>query len=187
MPDTYPETYTKVAIFLHWLIGLLIIFMLGFGLLLDDIPNDYKFQAYQLHKSIGLTILALSFIRLFWRLTHRAPPLPVHMKPWEKFAAHASHYILYALMICIPLTGWALVSSSPMNFPTMWFGLFQWPHLPLEHTKELSDGFAETHQILAYLTIVLLCGHVGAALKHHFIDKDEVLIHMVPFLKKQEK
>ena len=182
-----PQTYTKVAILLHWLIGLAIIFMLGFGLLLDDIPNEYKFKAYQLHKSIGLTILVLSFVRLFWRMTHAVPPLPDHMKTWEKLAAKLSHYLFYVLMIGIPLTGWALVSSSPMNFPTLWFGLFQWPHLPLDHTKELSDGFAETHELLAYLTIVLLGMHIAAALKHHFIDKDNVLIHMVPFLKQQEK
>lgn len=183
MPNEKPETYTKVAIALHWMIGLAIIFMLGLGLLLEDIPDNYKFQAYQFHKSLGLTILALSVFRLIWRLTHRPPPLPPEMKPWEVFAAKLSHYAFYVLMIGIPLTGWALVSASPLNFPIMWFGVFEWPHLPFTPNKDVSGSFGEIHEVLAYLTIILLCLHIGAALKHHFIDKDNVLTHMLPFLK----
>ena len=183
MPDTIPDRYTKVAIALHWIIGLAIIFMLGLGLLLDEIPDNYKFAAYQFHKSLGLTILALSFVRLFWRLTHRAPPLPAGMKTWEIWAAKLTHYAFYVLMIGIPLTGWALVSASPLNFPIMWFGVFEWPHLPLTPNKELSDTFSQAHEILAYLTIILLGMHIGAALKHYFINKDNVLTHMLPFLK----
>jgi cytochrome b561 len=183
MANETTEKYTKVAIALHWIIGLAIIFMLGLGLLLDDIPDDYKFQAYQFHKSLGLTILALSFVRLFWRLTHRSPALPAGMKTWEIWASKLTHYAFYIMMIGIPLTGWALVSASPLNFPIMWFGVFEWPHLPFTPNKELSDNFSEMHELLAYLTIVLLGLHIGAALKHHFISKDNVLTHMLPFLK----
>lgn len=180
------ENYTKVAIILHWIIGLAIIFMLAMGLLLDSIPDDYKFQAYQFHKSLGLTILVLSFVRLFWRLTHRAPALPDGMKLWEIWAAKLTHIGFYFLMIAIPLSGWALVSAAPApyNFPVMWFGLFEWPHLPLPVDKELSHDFGEAHEVLAYLTIVLLGMHIGAALKHHFINKDNVLTRMIPCLKK---
>lgn len=183
MPNTMPDRYTKVAIALHWIIGLSIIFMLGLGLLLNEIPDNYKFQAYQFHKSLGLAILALSVVRLGWRLTHRAPALPPEMKPWEIWAAKLTHYAFYILMIGIPLTGWALVSSSPLNFPIQWFGLFEWPHLPFTPDKDLSNNFSEAHEVLAYLTIVLLGMHIGAALKHHFINKDNVLTHMLPFLK----
>ncbi|MBL8641798.1 MAG: cytochrome b [Alphaproteobacteria bacterium] len=179
------ENYTKIAIILHWLIGLAIIAMIAMGLILEDIPDDYKFMAYQLHKSIGLTILGLSFFRLFWRLTHRPPALPVNMKPWEIWAAKLTHIGFYVLMIGIPLSGWALVSAAPppYNFPIMWFGLFEWPHLPVTVDKELSHDFAEVHETLAYLTIILLGLHVGAALKHHFINKDNVLARMLPFLR----
>ncbi|HAJ90810.1 MAG TPA: cytochrome B [Rhodospirillaceae bacterium] len=178
-----PEKYTKVAIALHWIIGLAIILMLAMGLMLDSLPDDYKFQAYQLHKSLGLTILVLSFVRLFWRLTHRSPALPAGMKPWEIWAAKLTHYAFYIVMIGIPLTGWALVSASPMQFPIMWFGIFEWPHLPFTPDKDISHNFGEMHEVLAYLTIILLGMHIGAALKHHFVNKDTVLTRMLPFLK----
>jgi cytochrome b561 len=180
------ENYTKVAILLHWLIGLAIIAMLVMGLLLEDIPSDYQFMAYQLHKSIGLSILALSFFRLFWRLTHRAPALPAGMKTWEIWASKITHIGFYVLMIGIPLSGWALVSAAPApyNFPIQWFGLFEWPHLPFAPDKDVSENFAEIHETLAWITIGLLALHIGAALKHHFIVKDDVLTRMIPCLKK---
>lgn len=187
------ENYTKVAIFLHWLIGLSIIGMLVMGLLLEDIPDDYKFMAYQLHKSFGLSILVLSFVRLFWRLGHKAPPLPAHMSKLEVIAAQLTHTALYIMMIGLPLSGWALVSSAPppYDFPTRWFGLFEWPHLPvlseIENKKEVSHSFGEVHETLAWITITLLGLHIGGALKHHFVDKDNVLTRMLPCLKKCEK
>jgi cytochrome b561 len=186
------ENYTKVAIMLHWLIGIAIIGMLGMGFLLEDIPNDYKFMAYQLHKSFGLSILVLSLFRLVWRLMHKAPPLPAHMKSWEVIVAKLTHVALYILMIGLPLSGWALVSSAPepYNFPIHWFGLFDWPYLPvlseIENKKEVSHSFAELHETLAAIMIVLLAMHVGAALKHHFINKDDVLTRMIPCLKKKD-
>lgn len=186
MPDTDTKNYTKIAILLHWLIGLSIIVMLGMGLLLESLPTDYQFAAYQLHKSTGLTILVLSFLRLFWRLTHRTPALPEGMKLWEIWAAKLTHIAFYILMIGIPLSGWAMVSASPppYNFPIMWFGLFEWPHLPFTPDPTTAGNFAETHEILAWATIILLGMHVGAALKHHFINKDDVLTRMIPCLKK---
>lgn len=183
------ENYTKVAIAFHWMIGLAIIAMLGMGLILEDIPSDYQYIAYQLHKSIGLTILLLSFLRLFWRLTHRAPALPAGMKTWEILASKITHVAFYVLMIGIPLSGWALVSSAPApyDFPIQWFGLFEWPSLPLERSKEVSHDFSELHEMLAFLTIGLLALHIGAALKHHFMNRDNVLVRMLPCLKKCEK
>ncbi len=194
------ENYTKVAIILHWLIGVSIIGMLVMGLLLEDIPNDYKFMAYQLHKSFGLSILVLSVLRLVWRLTHKTPSLPAGMNKFEIMAAQLTHAALYILMIGIPLSGWALVSSAPppYNFPIHWFGLFDWPYLPvlpeIENKKfvplsvsEVSESFAELHETLAWGMIFLLGAHVGAALKHHFINKDDVLSRMIPCLKKEKK
>ncbi len=183
-----PENYTKVAIALHWIIGVAIIIMLVMGMVMEDVPDDYKFLAYQTHKSVGLTILLLSFVRLFWRLSHRAPPLPATMAGWEITVSKITHVAFYVLMIGLPLSGWALVSASPRNIPTMWFGLFEWPKLPVladvVDKEAVSDGFGEVHEVLANITIALLALHVGAALKHHFIAKDDILARMIPFLKR---
>jgi cytochrome b561 len=187
------DTYTRVAIFLHWLIGLSIIGMLVMGLLLEDMPDDYKFAAYQLHKSFGLSILVLSFVRLFWRLSHKAPALPAGMNKFEILAAQLTHVAFYILMIALPMSGWAMVSAAPppYNFPIKWFGLFQWPFLPVlpevDNKEQVAGAFAQFHATLAWITITLLVLHVGAALKHHFINKDNVLIRMIPCLKKCEK
>ena len=187
------ENYTKVAIILHWLIGVSIIGMLVMGLLLENIPNDYKFMAYQLHKSFGLSILVLSVLRLLWRLTHKAPAFPDYMSKFERLAAKLTHVAFYILMIGLPLSGWALVSSAPppYNFPIHWFGLFDWPYLPvlseIENKESVSHAFGEVHEILANVTIFLLALHVGGALKHHFVNKDDVLARMIPYLKRDKK
>ncbi len=180
------DHYTRVAILLHWLIGLSIIALLALGLIMEDLPKTYRIEAFMIHKSLGLTVLVLSVVRLFWRLTHKVPDLPETMKKWEKFTAHAVHAALYFLMIALPFTGWALVSSSPRGFPTIWFGLFEWPHLPvlseIVNKKEVSDSFGEVHETLAWIAIFLIAAHIGAALKHHFINRDNVLTRMLPFL-----
>jgi cytochrome b561 len=186
MNDVIPkDTYTSVAITLHWLIGIAIILMLGFGFFMEDMPSDMKPLIYQTHKSIGLTILVLSFVRLFWRLSHKVPSLPQGMKKWEIIASKITHTGFYILMIGIPLSGWALVSSAPApyDYPVQWFGLFEFPSLPLTRAPQTAGTFSEIHEILAYLTLALLALHIGAALKHHFINKDTVLTRMIPCLK----
>lgn len=189
MMPTTSERYTSVAIALHWLIGLCIICLLIMGLVMseDDIlPREQRFFLYQLHKSLGLSVLVLSIVRLGWRLAHQAPPLPSRMPAWEKLAAKATHVLFYLLMIGLPITGWLIVSVSPRGIPTMWFGLFEWPHLPVgapENKEELEEVFEECHEILANGTIALLALHVAAALKHHFVDRDDVLSRMLPVVK----
>lgn len=180
------ENYTKTAIALHWIIGVAIIIMLVMGLVMEDVPDTMKPFVYMMHKSVGLTILVLSFVRLGWRLMHTAPALPSTMKSWEVAVSKITHGAFYLLMIGIPLSGWALVSSAPApyDYPVMWFNLFQWPTLPFERAKETVESFAEIHEVLANLTIALLLLHVGGALKHHFVEKDNVLARMLPFLKK---
>lgn len=184
------NTYTKVAIILHWLIGLSIIALIAVGLVMgedDLLPMNMRFAAFQLHKSLGLTVLVLSFARLLWRMTHKAPPLPNTMKPFEKWAAHIVHVLFYILMFALPLTGWVIVSTSPRNIPTIWFGLFQWPHLPIftdaPNRGDISEGFGEVHENLAWIAITLIILHVGAALKHHFFDKDDIATRMIPWIK----
>lgn len=146
---------------------------------------------FQLHKSLGLTILALSLLRLIWRLTHRPPALPTAMPAWEQAAARAAHAMFYGLMIGLPFTGWLMVSAQwdggkPLNVPTLWFRLFEVPHLfGLDQaTNEIrahwAEGAEEFHEWMAKITAALLVLHVGAALKHHFINRDSVLAGMSP-------
>ena len=185
------DHYTKTAITLHWVIALMIIGQLATGIIMGYklVDKSILFPMYQFHKSLGLTVLVLSVIRLLWRLTHKAPPLPGHMPLWEKFAAKATHYVFYFFMLAIPFTGWLIVSSSSFGFPTMWFNLFEWPHIPgiatlADQPKEQVNEISETlHIYMAYALLALLGLHIAAALKHHFIDKDEVLHHMIPILK----
>ncbi len=154
------------------------------------------FSAYQLHKSIGLTVLALSLVRLGWRLMNPPPPMPAHMPGWERFAAVATHWAFYALMIGLPLTGWLYVSAgwsihdeAPLPVATHWFGLFQVPALfglnqaDLGVREDAAEAALTAHAYLAYAALGLAALHVAAALKHQFFDRDEVLAHMVPGLR----
>jgi cytochrome b561 len=176
--------YDRVAITLHWLMGLSIILMLFLGLTMEEYePISRRFAAINFHKALGITLLALAVFRLVWRLLHKAPPLPDHMNKLEKFAANASHVLLYFFMIAIPLSGW-LFSSAYAKYPIHFFGLFQVPFLPIR-SVEVGKFFVDAHEWLAYGLIGLLVAHVLAALKHHFYDRDDVLTHMVPILKRR--
>ncbi len=183
------DRYSSVAIALHWLIALMVIGQIAGGLYMHNLPKEQaelKFQLYQLHKSFGVTVLFLTMLRLGWRLSHKAPPLPAAMPAWEKAAARGAHVGFYVLLVALPLVGWLIVSSSPYadSVQTYLFGVIHWPHLPffdgVEDRKALSHDFAEIHEYLAFAMIGLIGLHVAAALKHHFINKDTVLAHMLP-------
>ena len=175
--------YGSVAMTLHWLIALAIVGMLVVGKYMHGLPNSdpNKFMLYQLHKSTGITILTLTVLRVVWRFAGPVPRLPATMPTWERWSAHASHFLLYALTLGIPLSGWAMVSASPLGIPTVWFGLFEVPHLPVTPSEDTRDTFHETHELLGNLMILLLLVHVAAALKHHFWDRDTVFRRMLPF------
>ena len=181
------ERYDAVAMTLHWIIALGILVQIAMGLVMVhlSIPIETKFQFYQLHKSIGITILFAAALRVLWRLTHRPPPLPETM-PWlEKTAASSTHFLLYAFMLALPFTGWIVVSVSPYNIPTVLYGLIPWPDLPWFSTladKQAADTIAEfIHDWLGYIIICLLALHVLAALRHHFFLRDNILRRMLPF------
>lgn len=183
------DRYSTVAIILHWVIAGLILFNLYLALQFDSLRGLAKFNAFQLHKSVGLTVLMLSLARLAWRLTHRPPPLPADMPRWEKFGAQAAHWVLYGLMIGIPLTGWVLVSASPTNLPTVIFKTVPWPHLGFIHDlampvrRALEDQVEQVHMLLGFGMGFLIVLHVAAALKHQFWNRDAVLGHMLPFVR----
>ena len=189
---TTRSSYSAAAITLHWLIALMIIGNFVGGLLMEDLlgpgsspeQKQLGFTIVQLHKSFGLTVLVLSLLRLALRLSVGVPPLPSHMTPLERLLARITHVGFYAVMILLPLSGWVMVSASPIGIPTIWFGLFEWPHLPVGTSREISGSASEAHELLAWFGVLLFFLHVGGALKHHFLDRDDVLARMLPFLRR---
>lgn len=182
---TASSRYTNTAVFLHWLIAAAIIFQLGLGWRMGDEPKGAGLYAlFQLHKSIGFTILFLSLLRVFWRLTHKAPALPHAMPQWEKTAATLAHLAFYGIMLGLPLTGWLLVSASSINIPTVLFGVMPVPHLPFighlatDLKAQLHELAEVSHSLLALGTMALLALHIGAVLKHQLLVKDHVFSHM---------
>ena len=174
--------YTSVAIALHWAMALLILFMIWLGWNMDD--NEVR---YQLHKSVGITLLFLTVARIAWRLLNPPPPEPSTLKPLEEKLAHFVHIAFYALMVIIPLAGWLLVSISPFQISTVLFGAIDWPHLPfttgLRQGNELLHGIVENiHSKGAWVIIVLLGLHVAGAVKHEFGGEEGVIKRMLPGL-----
>ncbi len=185
MSASVKSTYTKTAIWLHWMIAALIIGQLIGGKVMHAMdPAPLKFELYQLHKSFGFIILALSVARLLWRLGHKPPALPDGMKPFEKIGAKLSHIAFYILMIGIPISGWVMVSSSPYIIETKIFKLipvFDLPGVP--RTEGFNALTKDVHEYMAIAIAALLVLHIGAALKHHFVEKDDVLNRMAPRIK----
>lgn len=180
--------YSSVAIALHWAIALLIIGNIIGGLLLDtflDSPDpQMKATGYViigLHKAFGITVIGLTLLRIVWRVANPAPPLPGHMTAFERILAKTTHFAFYALMLMMPLSGWAMSSASPKRYPIEYFGLFNVPFLPITQSKATASMLHERHEQLAWIAIALIVLHVAAALKHHVMDRDDVLVRMLPW------
>ena len=177
------DRYTQTAVTLHWLMFLLIFAAFPLGLYMHDLPlSPYKLRLYSYHKWIGVTVFLFALIRVYWRSTHRPPAMPDSMLRWEKIAAESVHYLLYVLIFLIPVTGWLM--SSAKGFQTVWFGVLPLPDL-VGKDKELGKLLEEVHSTLNFLMLAVVCAHVGAALKHHFIERDDILTRMLPFLGKK--
>ncbi len=169
-------TYTPVAKGLHWLMAVLILGLLALGMYMSDLPlSPQKLTLYSWHKWAGVTVFLLVWLRLAWRITHRPPALPETLSPLLRLVAHAGHAALYVLMIAIPLTGWLM--SSAKGFQTVWFGVLPIPDL-VGKDKALGDALRAAHEALNVLLMLTLAGHVGAALWHHFVLKDDTLRRM---------
>jgi cytochrome b561 len=172
------NSYGLVAQFLHWSVVVLIVTQYGLVLIFSDMPLGLEKIAWIVrHKAVGMTILGLACIRLLWRLFNPAPPLPAHMKPYERWGAHASHALLYILIFTIPLSGW--VMSSLAGIPVGYFGLFDIPVL-MPPDKTLVAASKQVHLILNFILAMTACLHIGAAFYHHGFKKDDVLIRMLP-------
>jgi cytochrome b561 len=183
MPRLVHSRYSHVAIGLHWLMAAMVMGNLGGGLLLEGLLDNADAgdlavgrSLVRLHKSLGLTVLALTLVRLGWRLGHAPPPLPAHMTPLERGLSRASHAGFYGLMLALPLSGWVFVSTAEVLRPLAWFGLFEVPKLPLP--RGLYGAAREGHAVMGWALLALLVFHVLAALKHRYLDRDDVLARM---------
>jgi cytochrome b561 len=174
------ERYGGIAVALHWLAAALIVAGFTLGLSMVELPlGRQKFQWYAWHKWIGITVFLLTCLRLGWRLRHPAPP-PAAMPEWQQRASAATHGVLYALLLLIPLSGW--IYSSSTGISVVYLGLIPLPDL-VGKDRVLAATLKGTHISLNYVLLTLVCMHVAAALKHHFVDRDGVLARMLPRLK----
>jgi cytochrome b561 len=181
--------YSAVAIGLHWLIAVLILTNIVLAWTFLKMPQGLaEFKLIQLHKSVGITVLLLSLVRLGWRLFNPPPPLPPTMKRWEAIASQVVHWGFYVVMIGMPVTGWIMASASTLNLPTLLYGLVPWPHigfvhaLPLAARKVWGHWAGNGHGLLAWTAYGLIVLHVCAVAKHTLIDRDPVFGRMLPFL-----
>ena len=163
---------------LHWLIAALIVVQASLGLIGLELPLGMeKLATLARHKSIGITILALAAIRLLWRWMNPTPALPGNLGPFERFLARFTHAGLYVLLLALPLTGW--IMSSARGFPVSWFNLAQLPDL-VSKSRTLYRVMVEVHATLATALGLIVALHIAAALKHHFVLKDDTLRRMLP-------
>lgn len=177
------QTWGSLSIGLHWLTLILILGLAMAGLLMTDLPNGpQKIQIYALHKSFGLTVLGLTAIRLIWRLFSTTPATAENTPAWQAFVAKLTHGMLYVLLFAMPISGW--LYNSAAGFPLKYFGLFKLPKLS-GYDPQLKELAGEAHETFFYVLALLMLIHAGAALKHHYLDKDTTLTRMLPWLAKK--
>ena len=173
------DSWGAPAKLFHWVMAALIFAQIALGLAAAGWRlSPTKLDLFVWHKSTGMLVLALLALRLAWRLGNRAPALPAGMAAWERRGAHASHFLLYALMIALPVTGWFISSASNVPFKIFWM-------VPLpaitEPDKAVAERFATVHGWLVTLLALALVAHIGAALRHHYVKRDKVLARMLPW------
>jgi cytochrome b561 len=170
------DRYDAGAIAFHWVIAALVLFNLWLGIFHDALPDEWKVMP--VHKSVGITVLALSIARLGWRLTHRPPPFPAGTPAREKALAKVVHWLFYALLILLPLSGWLLSSDPRRPRPIDWFWQGEVPVLPVSH--DVAETAHDLHGPMGYLMAALVLLHIAAALGHHFLRRDRLLARMLP-------
>lgn len=173
------ESYGIIAQAFHWLVAVLVLAQFGIGLYAANLPVSLaRLQWLSHHKSLGLGILALVLLRLAWRAANPPPASPAAMPHWERRAAAATHGLLYVLLVFAPFAGWLYASAAGLS--VNWFGLFQVPDL-VAKDRELAELFKALHIGLVALIALLLAAHVGAALRHAFVRRDDVMHRMLPW------
>ncbi len=172
--------YSATAMMLHWVIAALIVFNFALGERTEHLPRGPElFSAFQLHKSVGITVLLLSLWRLWARLRHPRPA-PAADLGWAKRLSSLVHAGFYVVMIGAPITGWIIVSTAKTKIPTLLFDVIRWPHLPLGGGDALHEAAEVGHEVLAKAAIALLILHVVGAVRHQFQLKDAILERMMP-------
>lgn len=172
------DRWGAISQLLHWTVVLLIAVIAGLGLYMADLPNNpQKIRLYSLHKSLGLTVLALAALRLAWRAYAGAPHPVVGTPRWQERIATLTHGALYVLLFAQPLTGWLFNSAA--GFPLQWFGLFNLPHI-VARDPGLREQAIWLHQNGFWLLLALVVAHAGAAFYHHLFQHDATLTRMLP-------
>lgn len=185
-----PNSYNSVAKAFHWIMAVIIIvaWLIGFysaTFLSYSTPHSKKAEVITFHKEIATLVLFLVVLRFLWRMTHKTPAFPADMSPLMKFAAHAGHFLLYAFMLAVPVSGWFYSSAAGYPIPVVW--LFNLPEIISKTSPATAELFRETHMYLAYIIGILVVGHVAMAIKHQFIDKDGTIDKMIFHFKKLHK
>jgi cytochrome b561 len=186
--------YDRFAMLLHWLVAALILASLFLIWFVDSYPEDWVRPVIDTHKSFGIVVLGLVLLRLLWRVGHRPPPFPESYHQHEQWAAHAAHWILYVLMLGLPLTGWIHDSAwkDAETHPMSLFGLLDWPRIalileqPAASREAIHSLFFGFHRALAYALYAVFLLHVAAALKHQWLDRQLELQRMLPRLGKHQ-
>jgi cytochrome b561 len=170
--------YSKVAIALHWAVAILVLGNIAGAMLTEDFPKESRAAVMALHKSFGIILLFLAVVRIGWRLTHRPPAKPESLAAWEVWSARIVHFLFYALIILLPLSGWIWMSAS--GKPISMFGLFDMPILPVEQSKELGKTMHDRHETMGLVMLGLAVLHIVGALKHQFMDRMPFIQRMWP-------
>ena len=170
----YPGGYK----YLHWIVAVLVLGMLGFGFLLGYLPDTIKSISYMLHKSTGLTIFALMVLRVAWIMCITKPALPPAMARWENILVTSVQHSMYVFLFAMPLSGWIMATAS--NKIPVYFGWFRVPFPGILPDEALAHWMREAHYFIAYILLGLIALHIAGALQHRFVDKDDVLNSMMP-------
>jgi cytochrome b561 len=170
------ERYSTGSKIIHWTVALIMILMLSLSFFLDDVSKPNQPMAYMIHKSFGLLVLTLMILRLIWISYRGKPNLPLTVPHWQRVLARGVQYSLYFFVIIMPITGW--IMSVAANHPPVFFGLFTLP-LPIAPNEDLAGIMANAHEVIAWIIISLLVLHIVGALKHYFVNKDQVLQSML--------
>ncbi|WP_411342059.1 cytochrome b [Sphingopyxis sp. J-6] len=175
---TADPRYTKVAIWLHWVIGLSVIANIGLAMLTEDMPRETHRAAMATHKALGIAVLFLTIVLILWRLGHKPPPYPAAMPAWQRPVSKIVHLLFYLLLILLPLSGWVWMSAA--DRPVDFFGLFTVPSIAAP-SEALADTLHDRHELLGLTMLALVTLHILAALKHQFVDRTRLIGRMNPF------
>ena len=171
-------SYGSVAKFFHWTVSVLVITLLIIGTIMIGLDNSpTKGNMFQIHKLTGILVLSFMVLRTLWTLNNPKPELPPGTKPWEKFAERLVHYSFYFLLIAMPFSGWIMSTAAGYN-PHI--GSLEFPLIGIPKSKSLAHLAEDIHYWVAWTIAAILIMHVAAALKHHFVDKDNILTRMMP-------